>query len=253
MKPTTALGRSALAGMAVLAGELVYTVRRPLPVFDGWDPSGVFGDPSRLKLRMTVLGDSTITGPGLDHPDETFVRQIAIDLSDRFHVELTSLAVGGAQSADVLRGQVPAAIEIETDIALISVGGNDVLRATPVWVFERNLEAIVAAMRTSARAVVLMGVGDIGTIPRFPVPLDRLATLTGRLADGVHARVAARYGVGKADHWGWSAEAFRELRMFSPDLFHPSPAGHLVWADAVMPEIERALRGISLDLDRPAS
>lgn len=246
MKPAKMLGRGVMAGMAVMAGEALYAVRRPLPSFSGFDISGSFGDPALPTIRVAVLGDSTVTGPGLDGPGDTFVRQIAMRLTDRYHVELRSLAVSGAQSIDVLRTQVPAAIEANSDLTMISVGGNDVLRATPVWTFERNLEAIVAAMQTVSRAVILMGVGDIGTIPRFPQPLDRLATLTGRIADGVHDRVATRYDVGKADHWGWSAEAFRDPSMFAPDLFHPSAAGHRVWAETVMPEVERALERTQL-------
>lgn len=241
MTPRATLTRGALTGLAVLAGELAYAARRPLPTFEGFDPSGTFGDPSLPLLRVTVLGDSTVTGPGLGSPDECFVRVIARRLSDRYCVRLASLAVTGARSIDVLRYQTPAAIEEDSDVTLISVGGNDVLRAVPVRVFERNLEAIVAVMKTVSSEVVLMGVGDIGTIPRCPRPLDRVATLTGRMADRVHARVALRQGVGKADHWGWSAEAFRDPAVFSPDLFHPGPAGHAVWAETVLPEVEAAV------------
>lgn len=242
MKTSTVLGRSAFAGMAVLAGEALYAARRPLPDFEGGDPSGSYGDPVLARLRMVALGDSTVTGPGLDDPRDSFVGQIADGLADRHHVELISMAVGGARSIDVLRQQVPRAIESDWDVAVISVGGNDMLHATPVWVFERNLDAIVAAMSVVSRAVVLMGVGDIGTVPRVPVPLDRLATLTGRIADRVHTRVADRRGVGKADHWGWSAQAFRDPAVFSPDLFHPNATGHRIWAETMMPEVERALR-----------
>jgi lysophospholipase L1-like esterase len=238
----TVIARGTVVGLTILAGEVAYAIGRPLPSFEGNDPSGDFGDPKLPLLRMTALGDSTVTAPGLDHPHDSFVAQIAFELSDRYHVHLTSFAVGGAQSADVLRQQVPLAIESPSDLTLISVGSNDVLHATRIRAFERNLDAITAAMTTVSGAVVLMGVGDIGTVPRFPQPLDRIATLTGRIADRVHARVAARHGAGKADHWGWSAAAFRQPGMFAPDLFHPSAAGHRVWADTVMPEVERMLR-----------
>jgi lysophospholipase L1-like esterase len=237
--------RGALAGVAFLAGELAYAARRPLPTFTGLDPSGCFGDPSSPLLRLTVLGDSTITGPGLDDVDDTFIRIIAHTLSDRYCVELNSFAVGGARSIDLLRSQVPSAIELDSDITMISVGGNDVMRAVPVRVFERNLEAIVAVMKTVSKEIVLMGIGDMGTVPRCPPPLDRVATMTGRIANRVHQRVAQRQGVQAVDHWGWSAEAFRDPLMFSPDLFHPSPAGHRVWAETVLPEVEAAIDRLS--------
>lgn len=235
------VAKGALAGVGVLAGELLYAARRPLPRFNGFDPSANVGNPELPALALTVLGDSTITGPGLDDVEDTFVRVIARSLSNRYHVRMTSLAYGGARSVDVLTTQVPRAIESDIDLTLISVGTNDFMRAVPVRTFERNLEAIVAAMKTVSRAVVLMGVGDVGTSPRCPVPLDRLATMTGRIADRVHERVAQRHEVGKVDHWGWSAKEFRAGGMFSPDLFHPSSAGHRVWAHTALPEIEAAL------------
>jgi lysophospholipase L1-like esterase len=231
---------SALAGAAVLAGEVLYAVRRPLPSFSGFDASFETGDPSKPRLRMVALGDSTMTGPGLDDPDHIWLRVLARRLGADYHVDLVSLAVGGARSHEVLVGQVPRAVELEADVALISVGGNDVLRGVPVRTFERNLEAIAAAMVVTTGAVVLMGVGDIGTIPRFPAPLNQVARLSGKMADRVHARVAARYGLHKLDHWGESAEAFRDPGVFSADLFHPNARGHQVWADVAFPAVAEA-------------
>lgn len=244
MEPKRIVGTT-FAGMAVLAGEAYYAARRRLPSFEGLDPSGTFGDPDLPELEIVVLGDSTVTGPGVQNPDDLFVRRIARYLSDQHHVRLRSYAVGGARSSEVLRTQVPLALEHSPHLTFISVGGNDVLRAVPVPVFERNLEAIVAAMKVVSGAVVLMGVGDIGTVPRVPPPLTKIVSLSGRIADRVHARVAERNGAWKADHWGWSAQAFREPAMFSPDLFHPSPAGHLVWAETVYPVVQEALASLA--------
>jgi lysophospholipase L1-like esterase len=232
---------TALAGAAVLAGEVLYVARRPLPSFDGFDASGAFGGPAAPRVVLLALGDSTMTGPGLDGPDDIWLRVLARRLGADYRVELHSLAVGGAKSRDVLAHQVPRAIELDADVTLISVGGNDALRGVPVHTFERNLEAITAAMVAASGRVVLMGVGDVGTIPRFPPPLSQVARMTGKVADRVHIRVAARYGTRKLDHWGESAEAFRDPSVFSPDLFHPNARGHRVWADVAYPAVAAAV------------
>jgi lysophospholipase L1-like esterase len=230
-------------GAAVLAGQVAFARVRPLPVLEDLDPSGSFGDDGPL-LRMVVLGDSTCTGPGLTDPDETWPRLLARRLAARRRVELTSLAVGGARSEDVLAQQVPAALALAPDLAIVSVGSNDILHLVPVPRFERRLDEIVTLLTAVIPAVVLFGIGDLGSIPRIPFPLDRLASASGRVADGVHIRVAARHGVAKVDQWALTTAAFRNGRhMFAADLFHPSAAGHLAWMQALAPTIEQILAG----------
>lgn len=238
-------------GASVLSGQIAYARLRRLPLSDGFDPSGVFGDAGRPTLRLTLLGDSTITGQGLEKADDTWPRVVAARLSDRYRVVLRSYAIGGSRTRDVLALQVPQA-ELEShDIVIISVGSNDILRMTPVWRVERRLDEIVARMKAVSPSVILFGVGDLGSIPRFPYPIDRLAAASGHVADWVHRRVARRHGTTKIDQWALTTEAFNSgLHMFAPDLFHPSAEGHLAWADSVWPTLEHELERLALD---PAS
>ena len=60
--------RGALAGAFLLLVEALYAVLRPSPELEEFDPSGEFGDPSLPSLRVAVLGDSTITAPGVSGP-----------------------------------------------------------------------------------------------------------------------------------------------------------------------------------------
>ena len=231
--------RGFVLGVATVAAQAAYARFRGVPSFDGLDPSGVFGELDLPTLRIVILGDSTVTAPGLDDPDDSWARISARHFEDRYRVELTCLAVGGARSRDVLEDQLPAALASEWDIAVVSVGSNDVLNLVPIWLFERRLDEIVARLNVVARAVVLFGVGDLGSIPRVPFPLDRFAWWSGHIADWVHRRVAARYGVAKVDQWNQTTEPFNSgIHMFAPDLFHPSPAGHRAWADALVPTLE---------------
>lgn len=233
----------------MIAGQVAYASRRRLPLGGEYDPSGTFGDPALPLLRLAVLGDSSVTGQGLDSADDAWARLVARHLSDRFYVELCSYGAGGARSDDVLEVQLPVAESGRHDIAIVSVGSNDILRMTPAWRFERRLDEIVMRLKRVSSAVVLFGVGDLGSIPRFPYPVDRVAAGTGRVADWVHRRVAERHGVAKVDQWALTTAAFNSgPHMFAPDLFHPSAEGHRAWADALIPTVEAELARMDEEL-----
>ena len=240
------MGLGAVAGgVAVLGGQIAYAGLRRLPEGEDLDPSGVFGDDRLPVLRIAALGDSAVTGQGLESVDDTWLRVVARRLSDRYHVILRSFAVGGAKSRDVLEVQVPAAEQNRYDLSIVSVGSNDILRMVPVWQFERRLDEIVVRLKAVSRAVILFGIGDLGSIPRFPYPVDRIAAGSGHLADRVHHRVAERNGVSKIDQWALTTSAFNSgLDMFASDLFHPSARGHLVWADALMSTVEAEVASV---------
>lgn len=232
---------------ATLGGQIWYAAQRHVPWFDDLDASGVFGAESLPPLRIVAVGDSTMTGPGLQNPDELWLRLVARRLADRYRVHLTSLAVGGSRSQDVLDTQLDAAIAARPDIAFVSVGGNDILHGVPVWQFEQRLDRIAGRLNETA-TVILFGIGDLGSIPRVPSPLKHVVRAVGRVGDTVHTRVAHRHGVHKIDQWQLTTDAFRSgPHMFSPDLFHPSASGHRAWADAVEPTLEEVLADLPRD------
>lgn len=242
-----------VGGAALIGGQVAYASLRRLPLADGFDPSGTFGDPGLPRLHIAVLGDSTVTGQGLDDVDDCWPRVVARRLSHRFRVVLSSFAVGGSRSRNVLEEQVPEAERQEYDIVIVSVGSNDILRMTPAWVFERRLGEIVRRMKSVSGSLILFGVGDLGSIPRLPYPIDRLAAGSGHVADWVHRRVADGQGVAKIDQWKLTTEAFNSgLHMFAADLFHPSAEGHLAWADAVLPTLEAELARLGLGVHSAA-
>lgn len=238
-----------VGGAALIGGQVAYASLRRLPLVEGFDPSGTFGEPGLPRLRIAILGDSTITGQGLDDVDDSWPRIVARRLSSRFQVVLTSYAVGGSRSRNVLEEQVPVAEKQEYEVVIVSVGSNDILKMTPTWLFESRLDEIVGRMKAVSSSLILFGIGDLGSIPRFPYPIDRLAAGSGHVADWVHRRVAERHDVAKIDQWNLTTEAFNSgLHMFSPDLFHPSAEGHLAWADAVLPTLETELARLGLEI-----
>jgi lysophospholipase L1-like esterase len=235
------LGSGAVLG---LAGEVLYTGFRDLPRLEGTDASGTFGHPDLPPLRIAVLGDSSCTGPGLEDPDQIWVRRIGEHFGHRFHTIIDSVAIGGSRAGDVLRDQVPMILATKPDVALVAVGSNDMLYGVPVGKLEDNLDAIVTSLLTCTPAVLLSGVGDLGTIPRLPFALTRIMRWRGGRADEVHTRVAARHpGVMRIPIRDRCGAAFEDPSIYAADLLHVNGEGHRLWAEAAIPSIERALQG----------
>jgi len=229
---------SSAAGLGVLVAQMVYAVRRTdLPSLENQDPSGVFGSAASPLLRIAVLGDSSVTAPGVIPLDACWIRRLALELTDRYRVEIHSVAAGGARARDVLARQVRPAIISEPHIALVSVGANDALRGTSVGRFEAEIDHILSALRAAGIAVGISGVGDLGTIPRLPDVPRRFARIRGRAMDHAIVRAVRRHpGVLKTDTWSLGWEPFvngNSTVIFAPDMFHASAEGHAIYAGAM--------------------
>lgn len=225
--------RLAVAGALTLSAELAAAVLWPVPDQPSFDPSLSLAGQGP-PLRIAALGDSTLTAPGVQGPDEIWIRVVARRLSQHLErpISLRSVGVGGATSSDLVAGQLDAALDFGPHLALVSVGANDVIRGVPMRRLGANLETIVSSLTDSGARVLLSGVGDMGAIPRLAPPLRQMVTQLARRADRVHDEVAERYGVRKAEQWGWASRQFRTRRdVWSLDRFHPNAAGHMIWAE----------------------
>ena len=233
---------AAMAAVGTVAAQLWHVGHRRLPSFRDLDPDGVFGPGWAPEVRIVLLGDSTVTGPGLDSREDLWARQVARRLARDRRVRLMSLAVGGSKARDVLEGQLRKALALEPHLGLVSVGANDAMHGTRVRRFEAELDAVVEAFGDADAGVVLAGVSDLGNIPRLAYPLKALATRRSRTFDRAHVRVADRYDhVLKVPIAELTDATFRSRDVFSPDLFHPNAVGHAAWADAAYPFVADAL------------
>lgn len=241
-------------GLALASGVGLWTqVRRvtdaPLPDHPDGDPSGRYGDPAGAPVRITALGDSTLTGPGLGDGSQVWIARLADRLP--FDVHLTSHAVGGSRVGDVLARQVPAALVDPPDLFVVAVGVNDVMHATPGWRFRRDLERLLDVLRGAA-PVVSVGIGDLSVIPRLPPALRPLVRVRCRSLDRLHARASAgRGGVTRVSVAERSDPHFARHRghIFGDDLFHPNHRGHAIWAECFESPVRNAIEAC-MALDR---
>lgn len=239
---TQFLKRGALAGAVVLGLETAYAVLRPAPDLDSFDPSGEFGDPHDPTLRVAVLGDSSVTAPGVAGPHEIWVSRLCHRMAADYHVKLESFAVGGSMAHTLLREQLDQAIASEPDLVFVSVGANDVLKGVPLRVFEKNLDHLIRRLVETGAAVVQSGVGDIGLIPRLHPPLQNLLSRRALRFDRAHWRVAERHGTTVVDQRSDDRDIwYEDKQLWAPDLFHVSAHGHERWANTAWRTVEPLL------------
>jgi lysophospholipase L1-like esterase len=207
--------------------------RAPLRLNADFDaaPSGDLGGP----LTVVWLGDSTGAGVGASSPATALPTAVARGLGRS--IRLRVLATSGAQVLDVLRDQLPLVPPFRPDVVIVGVGGNDVTHLTPRRLFEGLYDALLEALRSiGPGTVVVMGIGDFGTVPRIPQPLRALTGWRGRRLDDVLRGVARRRGAAYVDIYAETRRVFASDpdAFYSADGFHPNDDGYRVWAEAIL-------------------
>jgi lysophospholipase L1-like esterase len=216
----------------------------PLPHYGDHDPTGRYGPSSDTPVRIGVLGDSSMTGPGLADRTQVWMARLADRLP--FGVDLRSHARGGSRVRDVLVGQAPDAIADRPDLFVVSVGANDALHGTSARQFARDLDTLLDLLRLHA-PVVSLGVGNLSVIPRLPLTLRPVVARRSATFDRVHARLTQERERVVRVPVGELADPFfigRDLANFVGDLFHPSGRIHAVWAELFEPYVRAALAPI---------
>ena len=232
--------RGVAAGMALVLLEAAYAVLRPAPRLEEFDPSGEFGDSSDPTLRVAILGDSSVTAPGVTGPAEIWANRIAdrIARTGRY-VVFRSFAVGGSMAHDLIRDQLEPALDFNPDMVLVSVGANDAIKGVSKGRFARNLDDLIGELTATGAVVVQSGVGDLGTIPRLYPPLRNLITRRSAAFDQIHKTVAARHGAHVVEQRADGREIWLKDRgLWAADLFHVSERGHEIWADLAWATLE---------------
>lgn len=202
-------------------------------------------------LHVVWLGDSTSTGVGADQADEGMAWRVARALTEG-PVSLTVLGRSGDQVHEVLDHQLPLLGDVLLPagdlVVFVSIGANDVTALTRRTTFEdryrsmvRRIGQVLARHGAPDAPVVLVGVPALGTAPRLLPPLRQLAGLRAAQLDGAIADVARDVGLHHVDLADRTGPVFASDpdRYFAADDYHPSSAGHRVWADAVVASIRQ--------------
>jgi lysophospholipase L1-like esterase len=184
----------------------------------------------RLAAKATtvlILGDSTGVGVGATLPEESIAGLIAADFPD---ADIANISESGARISDtVTQASRCNASSLHFDVAVLHVGGNDIVRATPIDKLAESCERLMQELAPLAHRTVWLGPPNLGMAPLFPPPYSWIMAARSRAASAVFAQSAARHHVSFID---FSAPAHashfsgRRRQHFARDGFHPNSSSY---------------------------
>jgi lysophospholipase L1-like esterase len=194
-------------------------------------------------VSYVALGDSTGVGVGARDGRGYVARLFERVERERPGSKLTNLCVSGAETGDVLRGQLPRVAAARPALVTLGIGINDLTHGVEPDTFARNYEEIVTRLKATTDApVVVTNIPDISTAPRVPEFMreglhQRIALFNARIAE-----IAVRHGVAVVDAYALSGDVIpKHPEFFSPDGFHPSAEGYEYWAKMMWPTVKEAI------------
>lgn len=191
----------------------------------------------------SALGDSTGVGTGAKEGGGYVLRLFTRIKNDRPQSRLNNFCVSGATTEDVLRSQLPNAINSRPTLVTLGIGINDIGHGMPIETFARNYEAIIKRLKEATTArIVVTNVPDISFAPViFASERDATRRKVQLFNERIRA-IAERYKVVIVDVYTETHNTIpAHPEFFSEDGFHPSDAGYEYWAKAMWPTIQAAI------------
>ena len=170
---------------------------------------------------VLVIGDSTGVGTGAARPEESIAGRLATAFPD---VSIVNRAQNGAKTFDAVLQLVEEG-DARYDLVLIHVGGNDVLRNTPLRVLAPQVDALLKRAQQHSKNVVVTTIPNLGLLPMFFPPLSWLLSRRSRLVCSMFDRAAKRHGAHYVDFFHPRATdqfSRQSVRYFASDGLHPS-------------------------------
>jgi acyl-CoA thioesterase-1 len=190
-----------------------------------------------------ALGDSTGVGVGALKGGGYVARLFERLERERAGSRVVNLCASGAETADVLRGQVARVAPSRPTLVTLGIGINDLTHGVEIEQFARNYEEIVSRVKAATDApVVATNIPDISTAPRVPAFMREGVSQRIALFNEEIRKIAARHGLRLVDAYGMSREVIpSHPEFFSADGFHPSDEGYEYWAKMMWGAVKEAV------------
>jgi lysophospholipase L1-like esterase len=184
-------------------------------------------------LRILAIGDSSVSGVGVVHGDQTVSATTARALARMTGrpVAWRALGLSGATAKMGLHQLAPRLVQRPADLVVIAFGVNDAMAYRSPAAFARDVAALVVAARRNVgdAAVVIAGVAPLRFFPGLPSPLREILGWRCAALQAAAERMSKRLP-------RVVVEQFSTLfvpDLFASDGFHPNARAHGLWGEEI--------------------
>jgi lysophospholipase L1-like esterase len=186
--------------------------------------------------RLVILGDSVAAGISESVPgyrelssSERVVEALRVQ---RPSLVWRNLGEPYLRTAEIRDRQLPAALALRPDLAIVSAGGNDALsHSFGSARFAAELRSLLLPLASQGAQLVTIGLFDLARSGLVPDVDDALADRFDEL-DEVTAAVAAELGAVHVDNHHHALASDRSI--FAGDRIHANARGHAIAASNVV-------------------
>jgi len=189
---------------------------------------GANSSAAAAPFQIVGLGDSLMAGYGLG-PDQGFTDRLAAALKARGHdVVIANAGVSGDTSSGGL-SRLDWSVPDGTQLVILELGANDMLRGLAPDITEKNLDAMLAKLKERHIAVLLVGMRAAPNLgPDYQTAFDP-----------IFPRLAEKYGVPLYPFFldGVAGQPALQLE----DGMHPNPKGVDQMVERILLTVEKAI------------
>lgn len=187
-------------------------------------------------LRLLIAGDSAAAGVGADTQANALSGRLVARLARHHRVTWRLEATTGHRTKDTIARL--SQVSQQFDVAVTSLGVNDVTRAMPLAHFLDRQRWLVELMMSQlgVRHVILSGVPQMELFPALPDPLSWVLGRHAARLDTALAQIAAE----QVNVTHMPLQLPHDPTFAAQDGYHPSERAYAVWADHLAAEILNA-------------
>ena len=179
-------------------------------------------------FRIVGFGDSLMAGYGLG-PGESFPEKLESALRNKGHdVVIAKAGVSGDTTSGGL-SRLDWSVPEGTQLVILELGANDMLRGIAPEITEKNLAAMIEALKSRGVGVFLVGM----------LAAPNLGPDYQKAFDAIYPGLSERYGVPLYPFFldGVAGES----GLLLDDAMHPNAAGIDIMVERMLPAVEKVL------------
>lgn len=181
-------------------------------------------------LRVLVCGDSAAAGVGAEQQTQALSGQLLKQLDSQYLCHWCLEAKSGYSSADLIQHLTELTAQ-PFDIAVVSIGVNDVIKPLSITTWLKNMAQIQQLLRKkfAVHYIIYTAVPPMHQFPALPLPLRYFL---GKTAKKMNVQLQQQYA-DRENSTVLNLQLPLEQGYMANDGFHPSPLAYSLWAQHV--------------------